>query len=153
MTRKILFDGESWDFSQYFDYIESARKKMPPRLREFACSTKSYLMSGSETLHDGRVISLSINKKYDLSYSDAKTGIKIEIIDQYFEGVHLLEYEMVSEFCIREKTTGVAHADILVHEFRVLNEESFEHTITIDHDAEIKIKFLDFTHSWNRLQE
>ena len=149
---RIYHDGVSWNFSNYFDYLEEVANEMPPSLRDFASDIKSYSLSGNKTLHDSRILSLVVSKRYDDQFSGGGTFIEISLIDQLFEGKTTLCYEGVTSFCFNEPSLeGNGHADVLLHEFSIARPGVYKHQIVLDHDGELCIEFVDFSHEWTRL--
>ena len=148
----IFDDGISWNFSDYFDYLKDVANEMPPSLREFAGDIESYTLHGNKTLHDARVLSLLVSKRYGAGFTDAATSIEIRLIDQLFEGTTTLTYSGVSSFrCSDSDLHEHGHADILLHEFTIIRPGVFKHQIVLDHGGEIHIEFAHFLHAWNRL--
>lgn len=149
---RIYHDGVSWNFSDYFDYIKEVADEMPPSLRVFASTVKSYSLRGNRTLHDARVLSLVVSKRYETQFSDGKTSIEVSLVDQWFEGKIILRYEGVSSFLFSEPDlAGKGHADVLLHEFSVVRPGIYKHQIVMDHGGELHIEFVDFFHEWTEL--
>lgn len=146
---RIYHDGVSWNFSDYFEYIKEVANEMPPSLRVFASAIESYSLNGNKTLHDARILSLVVSKKYGANFSSGKTSIEISLIDQLFEGKITLKYGDVSSFFFNE--SGLlenSHADVLLHEFTIVRPGVYKHQIVLDHGGELLIEFADFSHEW-----
>lgn len=150
--QRIYHDGVSWNFSEYFDYIKEVANEMPLSLRVFASAIESYSLRGNRTLHDARVLSFTVAKKYGAQFSDGKTSIEINFIDQLFEGKATLSYGGVSRFLFNESGLSEnGHADVLLHEFSVVRPGVYGHQIILDHDGELYIEFMDFSYEWAKL--
>lgn len=52
---RIYRAGQAWNFSRYFDYIDTVASGMPASLRAFASDIDSYTLGGNKTLHDARI--------------------------------------------------------------------------------------------------
>jgi len=149
MLERIYHDGISWNFSNYFDYLKNVANEMPPSLRDFAIAVESYSLREKGTLHDARVLSLVVSKRYEDQFSNGKTSIEINFIDQFFEEKITLVYDGVSSFFFNE--SGLAengHADVLLHEFSIIRPGVYKHQIILDHGGEIYIEFTDFCRKW-----
>ncbi len=144
---RIYHDGDAWNFSRYFQYIERVAGQMPPSLRAFASDVESYGLRGNKTLHDARILSLAVSRKYAARFTDAETLIELRLIDQMFEGTTTLGYGGVSsvQFCERDL---MRDADLLLHEFSIVRPGVYRHHIILDHGGELRIEFAQFTHEW-----
>ena len=146
---RIYHDGISWNYTEYFDYIDEMANCMPPGLRDFAANVRSYSLHGKGTLHDSRVLSFMVSKSYADRFSGSRTFVEISLVDQLFEGKFVLSYDSVHDLFLKESSLkDHAHADVLRHEFSVLRPGLFEHQIILDHEGEIRIQFSDFSCGW-----
>ena len=146
---RIVYDGDSWDFSNYFEYIRSVEHQMPKSLREFAVDIDSYALHGEKTLHDARLLTVSLMKQYDNNFSNVSASIELRFIDQLFKGVTNLHYCEVSSYLLRGVDVSAhLHADVLVHEFSVVSPHLFRHRIILDHSGELEIEFGKFSYAW-----
>ncbi|MEZ0470474.1 hypothetical protein [Luteimonas salinilitoris] len=149
---RIRFDGVAWDFSEYFDYIKSVENMLPQPLRDYSIDLNSYALHGTKTLHDARILSAVIEKRYDDKFSNVTASVELNFIDQLFEGVTTLRYVEVSSYIFKEIDLSTnRHADVLVHEFSVVSTNLFRHRIIFDHSGEVEIEFRSFFHAWNKL--
>lgn len=148
---KIYFDGISWNFSEYFEYLKGVEDEMPRSLWAFAGDIESYSLHGNKTLHDSRVLSLLVLKNYGAQFTDGKTSIELTLIDQLFEGRTKLSYEGVCSLLIRDPDQQEhGHTDVLLHEFSIVRPGVYRHQIVLDHGGEIHIEFEAFSHEWTR---
>lgn len=148
---KIHFDGTTWDFSEYFEYIRSVAHLMPQPLGEYSTDWESYALSGTKTLHDARLLSAILDKKYDGKYSNVVSSVELSFIDQMFQGKTTLRYGDVSSYLFKETDSDThLHADVLVHEFSIVSPGRFRHRIVLDHSGEIEIEFGTFSHVWKK---
>ena len=148
---RISYDGTGWDFSKYFEYIRSVAGVMPKSLREYSLDVDSYSLNGTKTLHDCRILSAVMEKRYDKKFSNVVASIELNFIDQLFAGKTTLRYDEVSSYCFKETDLDVnQHADVLVHEFSVVSSKLFRHRIIFDHFGEIDINFRKFSYAWNK---
>ncbi|WP_312238445.1 hypothetical protein [Stenotrophomonas sp.] len=149
---RIYFDGLAWNFSRYFDYIDTVASEMPASLHAFASDVDSYSLGGNKTLHDARILSLVVSKQYEGRFSNGQTLIALSLIDQMFEGMTTLRYGGVSSFQLCEPALeGNGHADLLLHEFSIVRPGVYRHHIILDHDGELQIEFTRFSHEWTPL--
>jgi hypothetical protein len=149
---RIRFDGASWDFSDYFEYIRGIANAMPQPLRDYSTDVGSYALHGTKTLHDSRMLSVVIEKMYDENFSNAVSSIKLNFIDQLFEGKTTLRYVDVSSYLFKEVDLDLnRHADVLVHEFSIVKPGLFKHRIIFDHSGEVEIEFRKFSYVWSEL--
>jgi len=149
---RIHFDGVSWDFSDYFEYIRGVASAMPEPLREYSNDVNSYALHGTKTLHDSRLLSVALEKTYGEKFSNSVSSIEINFIDQLFEGRTTLQYADVSSYLFKEiDLESNRHADVLVHEFSMVRPGLFRHRIIFDHSGEVEIEFCKFSYVWNEL--
>lgn len=149
---RIQFNGETWDFSNYFEYMKSIANLMPKALRDYSTDVESYVLHGARTLHDSRMLSAVIENAYDESFSNAVSSIELNFIDQLFEGKTTLRYVGVSSYHLKEMDLDSnRHADVLVHEFSIARQDVFRHRIIFDNLGEIEIEFSQFSYMWNEL--
>lgn len=149
---RIYHDGQAWNFSRYFDYIDTVASEMPASLRAFASDIDSYTLGGNKTLHDARMLSLLVSKQYKARFSNGETLIALSLIDQMFEGTTTLRYGGVSSFQLCEPALeDNGHADLLLHEFSIVRPGVYRHHIILDHDGELQIEFARFSHEWTPL--
>lgn len=148
---RIHFDGTSWDFSDYFEYIRSVANVMPQPLRDYSTDVDSYALHGTKTLHDSRMLSAILEKRYDEKFSNVVSSIELSFIDQLFEGKTTLRYADVSSYLFKEiGSDSNRHADVLVHEFSIVTPELFRHRIIFDHSGEVEIEFRKFSYVWSK---
>lgn len=149
---RIQFNGEKWDFSNYFEYIKGVANLMPKALRDYSTDVESYVLHGARTLHDSRMLSAVIENSYDDNFSNVVSSIELNFIDQLFEGKTTLRYVGVSSYHLKEMDLDSnRHADVLVHEFSIARQDVFRHRIIFDNLGEIEIEFSQFSYMWNEL--
>lgn len=147
----IFDDGLSWNHSAYFAYLDKICSSMPPQLSAFACEVERYELRGSRTLHDCRVLSLSVKKNYTNPYRKCSTSLVLELVDQFFEKRISLRYDDATVITISDNADSHNNAvDILLHEFLVLEDGQFEHYLVLDNEGEIRVRFRDFECEWDQ---
>jgi hypothetical protein len=140
--KRIYYDGVSWNFSKYFEYLGDVADDMPHSLRDFAGAVESYILNGSQTLHDSRILSFNVSKIYGVNFSPGETVIEVRLVDQFFEGRVVLRYEKVSSFDFSEPNLmGDKPADVLLHEFSIVADGVYSHHIVFDHGGEFYVEF------------
>ncbi len=149
---RIIYDGEVWDFSNYFEYIKKVADELPPSIRDYFTNVESYSLRGIKTLHDARITSAIIRRVYDENFSSSKTRIELRFVDQMFRGEVILSYKNVSIYEFKEfEIDKHGHADVLVHEFSIASPGVFRHRIIFDHFGEFRVEFGDFSQSWSAI--
>lgn len=147
----IFHDGTAWNFTSYFEYLKGVAGLMPEALRNFSQNVEHYQLHGNKTLHDARVMSVVVNRKFDSSYSTHKTRVDVTLLDQMFEGRILLSYENVSSLEISDSSPADSRPhDILLHEVTVKDEATFQHRIVDENDGGICIAFSGFRYEWTK---
>lgn len=140
-------DG-AWPLDDYFEYIESVASLMPVGLREFATSFERYQLRGKCTLHDCRMLSITVSKKMHDGGVSNDTALDVTLLDQFFEGRICLHYGGVSSFEVAEsQLLNRRGSDVLLHEFSVLTEGRFRHAVLFDGGGGYAVEFSKFSHS------
>lgn len=154
---KLIHEDEdgAWPLDDYFDYIEDVAAQMPQALRDFATNVDSYALQSKTSLHDARMISLTVSKSRDddVGVSNA-TVLEVVFLDQLFEGIFTLRYEGVSSFSTAESGLLNRQAtDALLHESLVLGPGLYRHAVLFDGGGGYEVEFSDFSRTESRIAE
>ncbi len=120
---------------------------MPQALRDFAANIDSYALQSKTSLHDARMISLTVSKRRDddVGVSNA-TILEVAFLDQLFEDIFTLRYEGVTSFSTAESGLLTRQAtDALLHEFLVLGPGLYRHAVLFDGGGGYEVEFSDFS--------
>ncbi|WNH53221.1 hypothetical protein [Stenotrophomonas oahuensis] len=144
----------AWEFDEYLDYIESVSHLMPEHLGQFAGSYSSYELTSSNTLHDSRMVTLSLSKEVGDDGVTSVARMDVVLLHQSHEKHVLLSYSGIIGYSafeteILDRVRGV---DVLLHEFSLLEGRGYRHAVLFENGGGYVVDFLHFEVKYRELQ-
>lgn len=140
--------GGEYTFDDYFNYLDSVKEKFPVNMYKFASDWEKYSLESKSSLHDSWIEQIIIEEIGSGARKEKRNiNLSITLLGPYHDRKFVLKYLSIEEYSLvglnlRNALKG--HGDILVHEFRLASNESFEHEILFESNGSIVIRFRDF---------
>ena len=134
------------NFDDYFKYIDSLIIENNSDLNNFSKDKERYQLTGKKTIHDSRIRSVSIK---NLERQDAtQRNVEILLVKQDNKSIIKLNYTNITKFyCNLNPENWIERpADLLLHEFFMIEKEKFSHSILFDRGVWIKTIFQYFNY-------
>jgi hypothetical protein len=155
----IRFDGQAgWDHTAYWAYLDSVRAKMPDPLYRFASNPANRDLTSSTSLHDAWLERFVISEVAD-PRTPKHRSLRMEtsyLGPRHDVTIHIT-YGRVGAYDLRNPegyrsppSFETGHGDLLVHELRLGNEDSFEHELVFSRGSVFVVQFRDFEHRTER---
>ncbi|NHZ79045.1 hypothetical protein F2P44_07115 [Massilia sp. CCM 8695] len=132
-------------FDRYFAYLGTIQQDMPPALASFSMDPDRYALNSDVTLHDSWLESLNVEKEY-VGTEQGPSTVKLKLLHSSHESVINLVYTDVlgMNSSLQPSQWPLQPADLLVHEFCMLEAGIFRHFIEFDRDMWVEILFRSF---------
>jgi len=150
----IAWSGGGWDHLPYWDYLKSAKDRMPAHLFEFAANPQNHDLTHPNSLHDSWLDHWTVKEEPRGTESRNRT-VKVELCllgPRHDRFIHLM-YGGVTNHGIGASPDyrpfplpAEGHGDLLVHEVRVAEEGVFVHELVFSKGFAFLVQFTDFQH-------
>lgn len=124
-------------FKHYYTYLESIRAKLPPSAYAFATAEWHYSHDHSQSLHDARLVSLSIVERVEVppSPGDANPSgmfdIQVRLLGPHYDLFIDIRYKNVTSYRLERVSahTVDGHSDWLIDEIRLSEQGTVLHEV------------------------
>lgn len=143
MVSRIYIDNAGVTcFDRYFEYLRSVEKWLPRELAAFALDPRRYELNGPLTLHDAHLRRFAVIKAVNSS-GEVETKVELELLLAATDAALKLTYSGTErvESELNSNLWPNRPVDLLVHEFDVLPDERFTHTLTFDRGVRVQVIF------------
>jgi hypothetical protein len=142
-------------FDEYYRYLQSVRKSLPPSAFAFANAPWHYDYSDHKCPHDAWVESLNINELSSGERSQYREiEINVRLLGAYHDG-HIellykkaLSYSLTSSAEFKMSPLGEGHGDWLIDEIRLSERGFVLHEINFSKGGNWIIECTDIDYKW-----
>ena len=147
-----------FDHSPYWAYLKSVEGVMPGSLHAFASNPENHDLTSPNSLHDASLRCWKVTEP--ALPPDATVEIDIELLGPQWDRLIRLWYGEVISYTVDESPAvadqeGVrrGHGDLLVHELRMAEDDSFRHELVFSSGTVFLVQFRAFGHAIEMLDE
>lgn len=132
-----------YDHTSYWQYLDSARTKMPTHIFEFASNTENHDLTSPNSLHDAWLESWSITELAAAEFRRQRSiRIDARLLGSRWDRYIHLCYKNVGRYELQNSQAD--HGDLLVHEMRVVRDDPFAHELLFAKGSTFLVEFSEF---------
>ncbi|WMJ71873.1 hypothetical protein RCC89_01610 [Cytophagaceae bacterium ABcell3] len=136
---KIYKKKGVWYFDEYFNYLEKNVNLIPPDIQDFIVDPDRYLFQDEKTLHD----SYLIHFLYKINNRNSKDELLIKLKGSYDNRIFEFSFKNVIKLEFSSSIKNFKKVDMVVHQFHILKNGSFQYEFFFVNGQTIKIVFKD----------